>query len=339
MSRLMILAMILATGAAAAQEKHRAALTPLDLKGGKENVFLQNIGQLESDGAHIFVRSTREASVLAYRPDGSLAAKYGGGRAPGYIGPGGVLAMAVGHGQVWGVDLSRGKAHRYEKGRYGKSFALDSYNVLPFTPTSNTFAVSDREIVIPAGPQSGHIAAVYDLDGKFQRHVGDLIPFDMELQHLVMGVNDTLWLFHDEHWYSVHKFFPIVTVYDRQFATVRQFPIESPQTNELLEDLHQFTPTAQNNTPSPIITDAKIHRGHLFLMSGGALHQVDIQSGQVASVTFFEGHGDDFAALDSPVVKLFYFCFLSDNRLVAAHPAMLWNHDLWLTELPFFKES
>ena len=105
--------------------------------------------------------------------------------------------------------------------------------------------------------------------------------------------------------------------------------IESSIISGLFEDIREFSPTPHFNVPLPLFTDAKIHKGDLYLMSGGQLHRIDPESGKLKSVTAFYGTGPDFAQVTLPNVTVFFFAFLDDGRLFLAHPAMLWNHDLW----------
>ena len=89
--------------------------------------------------------------------------------------------------------------------------------------------------------------------------------------------------------------------------------------------------------PFPIFSDAKIFEGDLFLMTKGHLHRVDLDTHKLKSITTFYGTGPDFAEVAAPNVTVYFFAFLEDGLLVVAHPAMLWNHDLWTASLPFMK--
>ncbi len=68
---------------------------------------------------------------------------------------------------------------------------------------------------------------------------------------------------------------------------------------------------------------------------GGRLYQVALPSGEVKSVTSFYGKGKDFADLPSATVNMFFFDISDSGKLIVAHPAMLWNHDLWTVDLPY----
>ena len=199
-----------------------------------------------------------------------------------------------------------------------------------FSPASNGFAFTEREIVIP-GPHSGDLATVYARDGQILRRVGRRLRATDELEATVPGIHDTIWIRRDQGWLSVHKFFPIVVRYDPNFRKIGEYQIESPAPLQLLDELYRFDPSPERAAPNAVITDAKMFRNELYLMSGGRLHRVDPDTGRVKSIMTFSGRGPDFSATGVSEPVLYFFAFLDDGRLFVAHPAMLWNHDLWTT--------
>lgn len=315
------------------QEWSRLELRPIDFERNDDAFYLSSINQIESDGTYLYLRSIRETEIMVVTPAGGLVKRIGGsGGHPGEFGKQGILAMTVQGNELWAIDTQFQRVRRFVGGRYRSSFPLQSFNYYPGYDTSNVFAFSQTEIVIPAGPKTGHLASVIKHDGSHARAVGELIPFSEDLQKRVPGINDTFWLYNQGYWYSIHKFFPLVTRYDDAFKVVSQFQIESKTITKLFEGIQEFSPNANFNVPPPLFSDAKIHQGDLYLMSKGRLQRIDLKSGEVKSVAVFYGTGPDFAQVTLPNVTVILFAFLDDGRLFLAHPAMLWNHDLWSVE-------
>ncbi len=328
-------AMFLAfAGPAAAPAKARVPLQPFDFRQPGE-VPLSAISQMESERGRLYLRSFRDSQIAVIDADGNLVTLLGGdGGHPSEFNGQGVLALAVNGADLWAIGFERRQVRRFTGGQFKTSFRLASYNAFIGHPTSNVFAASDRYVVTPAHPETGHLAAVYQTDGKLVKHVGELLPFDEATARRLPGINDTFWLRDGENWLSVHKFFPMATRYDGDFRQTAQFEIRTEEINQLSEKILDFAPNERFNTPNALITDAKIHKGRLFLMIAGRLHETDLADGAVRSITAFYGEGEDFAAVTNPYVTLFFFAFLDDDTLALAHPGMLWNHPLWKAKLP-----
>ena len=312
----------------------RVEIQPLDISASKGLDFsLRSISQIESDGRLIYLRSKRDATILVITPEGEPVRTLGGKGAHPAEFPNGVLAMAVRANEVWAIDNQKQRVRQFVSGRFEGSFPLDTYNVYLNLPTSNVFAFSDRDIVIPTAPDSGHLAAVYDRNGKLQKYVGEPFAFTSDFQHQVPGINDTYWLRVKGGWFSIHKFVPLITHYDDGFRIKSRFSLDSPRINALVDQLYALSP-AGRSVPPPTVTDVKYHDGRLYLMIAGQLHRVRPDDGAIENVVAFYGTGPDFAATTAPNVSLFFFSFLDQKTLVLGHPAMMWNHDLWLAAIP-----
>jgi hypothetical protein len=318
-----------------AQDAVRLELQPLDFQSAADGDFhLTGISQIESEGNRIYLRSSREPEIIVISPEGRLIQKIGGkGDHPAEFGHTGVLAMAVKDSLLWGIDIGRGHVRRFENGKYQESFRLASYKYSYAAVSSNLFAFSGDQIVIPNHPFTKGLATVYNAKGEIIREVGEPLPFFEELEQRIPGINDTLWDFDGKHWYSIHQFAPVVTVYTKDFQLKHQHQIESPVLTEAFVGMQEFHATENYNRPSPIINDAKMHNDKMYLMSQGCLHQIDPETGRVERLITFYGSGKDFAETTGSNVTLFFFAFLDNGRIVLGHPAMLWNHDLWLADL------
>jgi hypothetical protein len=341
MYRNLIFLLILFSSFGFAQQQYRVAIQPLDFQQSKdENFFMANIGQIETDGPLVYLRSIRELEVSVMTPEGHLARRFGGnGGFSSEFGVNGVLAISVRDGVCLAIDAEQRLVRRFEEGRFQFAFRLHAYNVFATMPSSNSFAFSNQHIVIPTAPATGHLASVYGHDGVFRKFAGSLIPFDEDLMQIIPGINDTYWLFQGDQFYSIHKFYPIISTYDTAFERTNQFHLSTPAIEAYLEVFLSFTPLEPGSVPGPLFTDAKIYGGQLYLMSQGVLHQISLEDGTLESQTRFFGTGKDFAHLEDPHVNLYFFAFLPDGRLVLGHPAMLWNHDLWTAQLPFSRSG
>ncbi len=324
---------ILLAGTTLGQETFRLELQPLDIRyDGPVSFGLRSISQIESNGTHLFLRSKRDNEIVVITPEGKPVQVIGGsGAHPGEFDYG-VLAMALHGHHLWAVDMGRNRVRRYLDGVYENSFKPVSYNTYIGLPTSNAFAVSDRELVLPASPKTGALATVYRFDGTPIENVGETFPFADELTHRIPGINDTFWLREGRSWYSIHKFVPIVTRYDENFQVTQQFQVHSRIIEEVLDKVYTFHPPRKGSIPIPSITDVKIHDDHIYLMVAGRLHKVDLTSGEVKSITSFYGTGPDFAEVTGSQVALFFFAFLKNGKLVLAHPTMMWHHELWTVD-------
>ncbi|MDJ0838380.1 MAG: hypothetical protein QNK37_17820 [Acidobacteriota bacterium] len=319
------------------QERLRVDIEPFDLnQRGEITFFPKSIDQLESGGDHIFIRSNQESNIVMVNTTGRILTKFGGNNMPD---PRGVLGMAYHGGRIWGIDSDRSRIREYFPESFGRSWWIKSYQLTPFIPTNNSFALSEDVMVVPVNPSEGYQAARYGLDGQFLGYVGELMDWPRDLEKEVYGIHDTLWFHHEDRWISVFKFFPLVTVYDTRFKVIRQFSVESPVIAAQRQLVEDFVVTPERTLPAPLVTDIKIHDNRLYLMSGGALHQVDLKTGATQAMVFFYGQGEAFAQVPEGRVKFYYFCFTNKDDLILAHPALLWGQDLWKCSSPFSRSQ
>lgn len=317
-----------------AQEQHRLNIEPLDFQTDQTEFYIPGIDQLEGGNNKIYLRGTKHPEIVVITPAGEILQRIGGkGGHPAEFGDIGVIAMAVEGNRIWGIDTQLKGIRLFVDGRLQTFFALESFNPFYHLPTSNVFAASRETVVLPAHPSSGFLAKAYAHDGKHIKNVGDLLPFEKKLTRLVPGINDTFWLADGRFYYSIHKFFSHVFQYDHDFEVVNQFTPTTPAIAKLVEDVVNFMPNERFSTPTPVFTDAKLHRGKLWLMGGGKLHRLNLKNGEMEAIFSFYGKGPEFGDGNHPV-SLFSFAFFGKNKLVLAHPAMLWDHDLWTAQLP-----
>lgn len=334
----MVLSILLILWSGTADIESRLELQPLDFQGDLVDHYIPTISQIESNGTHLFIRSSRHTSILVLDREGRMVETLGGrGEHPMEFGFSGVLAIAVNGKDLWGLDMGRARARHFHEGTYQNSFRLKSFNTLFTMPTSNVFAFSETQVVIPANARDQGLANVYSYNGDLLGTAGELLPFPEELTRNVIAMNDAFWLRNGGQWFSIHKFYPIVTTYDDNFQTINQYEIHTPYTSQRLDGIRNFQKTERVNVPNVVFTDAKFHKGDLYLMCMGRLHRIQTATGKVKSITAFYGTGPDFGEVAGKSIYINFFCFLDNGRLIIAHPQMMWNHDLWY--VPWDKAS
>lgn len=322
-----------------ALESFRLEIQPFDFQTDGGESYFSGIGQIESNGKHLFLRGAQEPIIIELDAHARVVRKIGGsGDHPAEFGQVGVMALAVKGEELWGIDLELKRVRQFFGDEYRKSFRLDSFNISYGAGLANIFAFSDEYVVIPARAETKHLAAVYLHDGTLIQHIGEPIAFP-ELSERIIGINNTHWLALKDGWLSVHKFFPLVTVYDTGFTLIDQFPVESAIITDMVDRTMSFDPGEQYTLPAPVFSDAKLFRGDLFLMCQGFLHQLDLKTHALESITRFFGEGDDFKEVQAPQLVFYFFAFLDSGQFVLGHPAMLWNHDLWTADLPFLSKA
>lgn len=322
-----------------AQPQTRVLLEPFDIDYGEQtDYFLEGIDQIETNGDALFLRSEKLPAVVVTDLNGKLKYVLGNqGQGPGEFAGGGVLAISVHDNRVWALDINANHARHFEGDTFVDQFSIPSYSTPNFGPSTHAFGVSDFEVVLPTAPETGHLAAAYDFVGNEQRKIGTVMTFDERIADLTKGINHTLWRFHDDHWFAFHIYFPIVTKFDRNFKQVQQFRYESKVTKFMVNNLAGFEPERPGQVPPPTINDVKFHGDHLYVLSSGALHQIDAKTGDVLNLAFFHGEGENFAKVGGRNVILFSFTIVPDGRVLLAHPMYLWGYPMWRADVPFVK--
>ena len=321
-------------------QQYRAEIEPIDLRMEKVQAYFSGAHQIATDGKRLFLRSVTDTEILVAAPDGLILATFGGkGHHPAEFGDIGVIAMAVDGGKVMAIDANFIRARTFNlDGAYQSSFLIKPYFRLGHLPTaSNVFAFSDQYTVIPTDQNSGHLAAVYDAKGQFVKYIGELLDLGGGPEFHIPGINETLWLHEGKHWYAIHKYLAMVTVFDEDFAMVTQYQIQTARAQEMQEYVLGFQPDEHANVPTPILSDAQVWHGDLYILCGGWLHQLSPQDGQVKSVTTFMGKGEAFRDLPVPYVIFYTFAILDNGGLILGHHAQMWDHDLWRAPLPFIQ--
>ena len=173
------LALPLILGQGLAQDAYRLELHPLDFQANLADDFLPSIDQIESNGHHIYVRSIRYPKVAVIDRHGRSIRMIGGsGGHPSEFRTG-IMAMALKGESLWLVDNQLERARLFQSGIFRTSFRLDSFNKAYAMPNANAFAFTEKVVMIPAHPDTGHLAAAMSYNGNLIQRTGEPLPFSL----------------------------------------------------------------------------------------------------------------------------------------------------------------
>ena len=310
-----------------AWQSKTTVVEPVDVFYHKQRVKIQHIGQLAQEDEFLYVRSTRAPTILVLGHSGVVQGGIGG---PGRTGfeKGGPLSMAVKGFELWSLDNTGSRIHHFVKGQHKGDFAIAEGDMpMVHMAPANSFASDGVHIVLTAPQKSGALGVVYDLTGKRLQEIGETLDLGPELSEAVASINETLWFFQGETFYAVHKFFPMVSMFNRDLKLKGQIQYSSDTVTTRLNAIHQFQSSKWMAVPNPLITDATFHNGKLYLMCNGVLHCIDAKTGEATAETVFVA-GEGLSIKPGSVMNLHYLAFFG-RFVYLAHPAMLWGHDLW----------
>ena len=309
-------------------------LQPFDFQDRVETLSFSRIDQVSTDGRYLYITSVKSTEVAVLDASGQLVKVFGGrGGHPSELGDTGVYAFCVAGNDTWAIDTNSSRARRFEQGSYLDSFSLKTTNLNDALPGATLIAASEEELVLPIRGENDVLARVFDLKGALKQEIGSPLIFDNGTSTFIPGINDTVWLQHGDSWYSIHRFVPVITRYDRDFEITGMVRFRNRTTEQMERWLEEFVPSDKFSTPPPMITDAQFHRDSLYVLCGKELLKLDEETGVIQASYGFQGEGPDFGPASGQQLMLFSFAILG-NRVFLAHPALLWNHDMWFVDLP-----
>lgn len=303
-------------------------LEPLDLHDGGEIFYLSSIDQIETSEGRVFVRGLRETTLLEIDERGTVLQKLGRkGEGPGEWGKFGVLALGASGDEVWGIT-PEGRALGYQGGQFSGSFSLPplAWNI---SLSSNEFALSDQFLVVPALGNAGYLATIYDRKGTKVRDLGEPLAFDDEATTFNPQLNTTLWTYHNGAYYALFRFYPMLLQVSADFSKIRQIPLDHPDFADAQKGRTNVDDSPQQYHGAPLFTDFQVGEDRVWVMSSGALYELDLATGRFLEKTRFIGGSSDFGDVQGKVVDLPRFARLPSGKLLLAHPAHLWDHPLW----------
>lgn len=315
-------------------------LTPQghDFREDKLAAFLSSIHQIESNGQFLYFRSGKEDYVLVTDYDGKIQDKIGGrGGEPSEFSAGGVLAIAIDGPLVAALDKGVHWIRFYENHDMVHHLKPESYNLRGLHNTSNSFAFSPDYVVMPTN-EDGFLGKRINFKTQQTKNFGQALELPIDKAFEEEGLA-TLWTRNKDYWFAAHKFFPMITVFDKHFNMVTQYQLNHPRTNAYQNYIASFEPDPQFSRPQPVITDINLYKDHLYLMIGGQLFQTEPMTGSVLSTTRFVAQGKTFEEIQGTELYIPFFSFSPTGKVYLAHPALLWGHDFWSVELPFLQPS
>ncbi len=327
-----------------ATETYRLQVTPFDFQSedaGFIDYYLERYHQMVIQGDMLYLRAQDHPQIIGIHTKTSQGTRIGSmGEGPGEFRTGASM-MAVVENQIWAVDF--GKTDRithYVNGRYKGAIPIDS--MAPFIPSDGlSLAVSDREVIAPVSPRTGHLAMAYGFDGS-KTSIGS-IPFDKKDGDLVFRipyVNQTIWHFGgDGFWYAAFPYAPMIYKFNRKFEKVGHFSIEHPVLSKHMNRIMEFEPKRPGDRCITLVSDVKWFRNRLYVMSSGYLMQLNPNSGDLLSITRFSIKDPSDSG---PGLKVFpLFAFRDDGTIFLGHPVCfeLSGHDMYQLQNPTFLQK
>ncbi len=317
---------------------YKVDLMPFDLAEHESGAsFINGVYQLETDGELIYIRDKGEPRIVVVDRTGKFVRVIGGrGGGPGEF-KHSVTAFAIDGPALWAVGDRGHRAAYFEQGEPLVDFRLKGYNVDAIGPDARPFGFTNEYVLIQAHPVTRHLAAVYGYDGELKRFVGDIAPIDLAVLRKNPAFNDTFWKYDRARWYCLFKYRPVLQVYDQSFNQLADFELQGPEIEHRNEAFENFKKERPSQMPIYHFTDLKVFRGKVFAISPPALYQIDPETGETLSRTYFYGKGPNFARVAGMPLTMFHMAFLNDGTVVLGHPALPWEHDLWKVRLPFLE--
>lgn len=308
---------------------------PLDFQDDAlPETFAQTIRQLESDGEAVVVK-TENAHLLKINLNGQVLEVFPLPQ-DGPVHHLSVAAFAMHQNQLAVVNQAR-RIYLYKGARafshfQSQAFSLDDFYNLA---TTKSFGFNGDQMVVPSQTKNS-VAVVLDGAGNVSTQVGKPIAFPSDFPWDTQFLNATFWVAAGEKWYCLFKFKSLLRVYDRKFQLLDEFEFTSEEIANC--DLELYEPTqaylGQMSMPLPHFSDFKIFGSHGYLLCRGALLKLNLNSGKLENSYHFFGRGDDFEKVpEGQRLNMMYLAMVDKNTAILCHPAMLWNHDLWIAKL------
>lgn len=298
---------------------------PLDFQreeSGFDVFYVSRVDEIRSLDGNLVIRGGGDPVLAVLKNQGPSIGLLGeSGQGPGEFGMG-IMAVEMHGDTIWALDGAKYlRLMRFVGGLYAGDVFLESIKTFAPVNSRNLIAANDEFVVVPAAGHTGNLASVYSVDGKVL-DLGELnVSPSEELFARIPGINDTSWKYHDGRWYCLFDFFPAFLEYSADFTEERWVSIEDLALTGKHRDIVDWRPRENFNLPLPIFYDFEIKDDSLYVLSeGGRLTKISVTDGRTQA-TFMFKIGDSTKSFQS-------FAFW-DDRIVLAHPAMLWGHDLW----------
>ena len=320
------------------QDTYRLTVTPFDFEDEKVPAsFVKDISQLETAGNLLFIRESSDPAILVLDRQGKFLRRIGSrGQGPNELG-GTSVSFGVNGRSLWTVAANMKSAHYFENGAHLQRISLKSYNRLYLiSSTSQALAFSNEHIIFPSYPNKQVLALAYDYGGDVVKEF-PVVFKDKSILAKNPSINDTLWARDEQRWYCLFKYQPFLITYDHALNELNRFPLDGPEIQVISEAFYQHERKKKFDISPLFFSDIKVFGGKVFLMTEQTLYQIDPETGKTLRRMVFVGSGPDFEQVDKvdPRLNFCYFSFWNDGTIILGHPAMMWDHNLWTTKLPF----
>ncbi len=327
---------LLLTWAIHAGAQHKVFIQPMDFQDDAEpRSFTSEIMQIEARGERLLIRSL-SGRLIEIDRHGRYTSTIG----PAEVGDEGYQQLSG--FAVWGDRIAALNTDKsvflFDKDEFHSQFnakRFAAYYAFPML-NANRFGFDGARVILPAPRQTGWAAQVYDGDGRLLEGFGEPPSFEDALIRANPAVGASFWTWDGALWHCLFKFKPILRQYDADLNLVAELELASDEIAECEAGLSRLTPQqrARKHAIPPHFTDFKIFRGRLYAMCRGALLQIDADTGKTLQSWRFFGNGPDFEHMPpGQRLTLPLFAFLPDGKLILAHPALMWNHDLWRADI------
>lgn len=327
---MLVLCAMMVLGFQPEQVKH--FLQPWDIQDAEKGGIFSGVSYLDVDGSHLVLADVNKPEVLIFNTKGDFLHKIKRpGQGPKEFGSN-INGLGL-DGDALFVVGSKPRAHLFDlSGNHLESFKLKAFNIAYWIAPS--FLALDAEsgtMVAPAFARTGSLAIAYHFDGRLKKKVGQPLTLSEQEFQRNRSASDQLWVRSGKHWYCAFKSMPLVQKYDQSFRLIAEFEFTGPEVREAKEQATKFI--EEGSTPEPIISCFQVRHHRIYAMISTGLLEVDAQTGEHLRTHSFFGRGEGFENTSGNRLLLPIFYFLDDETVVLGHPALLWNHDLWLVNL------
>jgi hypothetical protein len=318
-------------------ETHRVEIEPFDFQDeNNPATYATGMKQIECNGSDLFISLLRRPVILQIETDGTFVRAIGKkGQGPGELGWHAVWAISVRGERLWALRDDLTLANYYENGNHMHTIRPSSYQFRGSRMVAYRFAFDNEHIVIQTHPGTGFLANVYDYNGNVRRQVGKTFPVRKEFLARNPSLYSTIWAHDGERWYCLFVHRPILRVFGKDFELEKEFILSAPEIEALEEVFYKNEKDPNWTYPRPHFTDIQVQGKDILIMCDGTLYQVNKETGEVLSRTYFFGgkelrekHGIDSARLE-------YFAVNEENKIFLGISHFMFDHDLWTAQLPF----
>lgn len=306
----------------------RHQVQPFDIQNPEKGALFNGVRHVITTDHQLLIAPVSDPEILVFSLDGTfrkILEKQGDG--PTEFGSS-VYGFGADQNALVVVG-SKPRAHVFEiqSFQHLESTPLESFNVQFYLPPNYLAVNSEKAVfVAPAYPRSGALGIAYSFDGRVLKKVGK--PLDIPEAKFLSnnGYGDTLWAFGEDRWFCVFKHIPRIEVFNAQFKNIATYDLTGPFIERAVEESKKAV-----GPPAPVVQDIKVHQGKIYVLTQLALLELDLDGTHEKTHVFY-GVGPEFAMVGDSYLNFFSFA-VQGERFYLAHPAMMWDHDMFVVDL------